>query len=375
MFAFRVGLVIGTRPEAIKMAPVAHALAARGVAPQIVLTGQHPGLDPSEHGLERYAVLRLGQPGLPHPPDHAERVAESLVPAWSAAPLDMVMVQGDTSSALGGARAAVAAGVPLAHVEAGLRTHDPSLPWPEESFRVEIDGLAQLLFAPTIGNAANLFAEKLPGEVHVTGNSGIDALLETRRRLRLRPREASRAGTPLRLLVTCHRRESWGMGLAMAAAALARLAEEGSARVEVVLHPNPRVTAMLFEHLGEARGVRLLPPLSHAAMIRAIAAADLVVSDSGGIQEEAPTLGTPLLVLREKTERPEAVACGNAIMVGTDPERIVTEVRRLFRDRAALATMARPSLAFGDGEAAPRIAEIAAAWIAAERHEAHRQRA
>ena len=274
-------------------------------------------------------------------------------------PPDLLIVQGDTSSALGAALAGFTAGVPVAHVEAGLRTHDPSLPWPEEEYRTAIDADADLLFAPTELAAANLRAEKVPGEIHVTGNSGIDALLETASRL---PSPSVRERGDPRLLVTCHRRESWSDGLASIAAALVELGSQG-VQIEFLLHPNAFVAASMRKLLGAARGVRLLPACGHEELLCRMRDADLVLSDSGGIQEEAPALGVPLLVLRQKTERPEGIAAGCSLLVGTDRDRIVGEARRLLGDPVALAAMRRTMFPFGDGHAGPRIAGIIVSWL------------
>jgi UDP-N-acetylglucosamine 2-epimerase (non-hydrolysing) len=219
-----------------------------------------------------------------------------------------------------------------------------------------------LLFAPTAGAAANLHRERCAGTFHVTGNSGIDALLAQLGRMpRYRRRHASRAS--LKLLVTCHRRENWGAGLSSLARALVTLARHCSVTIDVVLHPNPQVARAMFASLGDEPRIRLVPPLGHAAMIDAMRRADLILSDSGGVQEEAPALGVPLLVLRDLTERPECIASGNALLVGTDSARVIAAVTALIDDRAALAAMARPQYPFGDGQAAPRIAALALAWL------------
>ena len=359
-----IGLVIGTRPEAIKIAPVAHALAQRGAKLVLALTGQHPGLEPGDHGLDGYRAVPLGQPGLPDPIEHTERVAHALERVWRSNKPALTIVQGDTSSALGGARAAATLGIPLAHVEAGLRTHDAMLPWPEEGFRVEIDRRADLLFAPTELSAENLRAEGCRGLVYVTGNTGIDALMAELGGLKRRRRKARRSGAPLKLLVTCHRRESWGARFADIAAALIELGEANLATIDVVLHPNPRVSEAMFAQLAGQRSIRLVPPLSHGAMLAAMDEADLLLSDSGGVQEEAPTLGIPLLVLRDKTERPEALARGVMRLVGTDRARIVEEVRALAESGDLLADMAHPAPVYGDGKAARRIADLALDWLA-----------
>ena len=269
----------------------------------------------------------------------------------------LLIVQGDTSSALGGALAGFAARVPVAHVEAGLRTHDPALPWPEEEYRTAIDAEADLLFAPTELAARNLRDEHAPGEIHVTGNTGIDALLRVE--ARLPPPSAS--SRPV-VLVTCHRRESWGDGVEAIAAALNMLAAERLARIDLILHPNAHVALSMCTLLDGVPGITLQPPCGHEELIRRIRDADLVLSDSGGIQEEAPALGTPLLVLRDKTERPEGIATGNMRLVGTDSQRIVAEARHLLTDPLARAAMSRRAFPYGDGRAAPRIAAIIDDW-------------
>ena len=338
---------------------MAHALASRGFPPTLLLTGQHAGLEPRDFGLGGFAAERLFCAGREDPHDHVRAVSSALLPRLAHGS-DLVIVQGDTSSALGGALAASAAGVPAAHVEAGLRTHDPALPWPEEEYRTAIDAHAELLFAPTAIAAANLAAERVPGEIHITGNTGIDALLAAEKTLP--PRSLRQAGSP-RLLVTCHRRESWREGLDSIAAAAAELARADGIAVAVVVHPNPHLARQTRQLLAGCQGVTLLDPCSHRELLGRMLGADLVLSDSGGIQEEAPALGVPLLVLRDKTERPEGIASGCARLIGTSSERIVGEVRRLLSDRQALARMSRRTFPYGDGRAAPRIAQIIDDWL------------
>ena len=355
-----VRLVIGTRPEAIKLAPLAHALRDRGLPPTLILTGQHLTLDPGEFGLELYPAVPLGCPGEEDPNRHVQAVTAAMLPLLSPAP-DLIVVQGDTSSALGAALAASLAGVAVAHVEAGLRTHDPRLPWPEEEYRTSIDARADLLFAPTKTAVANLRAEGVAGEVRMTGNTGIDALKATEARLAPQALVAERLP---RILVTCHRRESWGEGLKSIAAALIEIARDGKATIELVLHPNAHVAAMMRQSLDSIREIALIPPCTQIELIRRMREADLMLSDSGGIQEEAPALGTPLLVLRDKTERPEAIASGNAMLVGTSRDRIVAAVRRLLEHPYERLAMARPAFPFGDGRAAPRIAAVIERFLA-----------
>lgn len=341
------------------MAPVAHALAALGGRPTLVLTGQHPTLCLHDFGLGRFEFVQLNCPGEEDPHNHVRKVTDRMCPLLQARP-DLLMVQGDTSSALGGALAGFICGVPVAHVEAGLRTHDPQLPWPEEEYRVAIDARADLLFAPTETAAQNLRTEEVPGQVHVTGNTGIDSLLAVQAQLAPPPK---RDGGPLRLLVTCHRRESWGEGLQSISEALVEIAGDGRAEIDVVLHPNPHVASAMRSRLLGQPGIALIEPTDHPDLVRRIRDSDLVLSDSGGIQEEAATLGTPLLVLREKTERPEAIASGNARLVGTSAELIVAETCRLLDNPLVRASMARPGSPFGNGRAGPQIANIVRQWL------------
>ena len=339
------------------MAPVAHALAERGLTPSLVLTGQHPRLEPADFGLDRYTIEQLGCPGVEDPHRHVRAVTAALLPRLLPAP-DLLVVQGDTSSALGAALAGSEAGAPIAHVEAGLRTHDPRLPWPEEEYRVAIDAMAELLFAPTEVSAANLRSEQVFGEIHVTGNTSIDALLALEAKM---PPKAPRTCELPHLLVTAHRRESWGEGLRSIAAALRQLANEAS--IDFILHPNPHVAATMRTELEGIESVRLIDPCGQLELVRRMRDCDLMLSDSGGIQEEAPVLGVPLLVLREKTERPEGIACGSAFLVGTSSERIVNEARRLLHDDACLRRMGKRAFPYGDGNSAPRIAAIVEEWL------------
>ena len=206
----------------------------------------------------------------------------------------------------------------------------------------------------------HLAREGLPGEVHITGNTGVDSLMPILDSL---PPPTVRDRARPRLLVTCHRRESWRDGLHSIAAALCRLAREGTAQVDFVLHPNPHVAALMTDLLGSQAGIALLEPCSHRELIARMANADIILSDSGGMQEEAPSLGVPLLVLRDITERPEGVHSGNMRLVGTSADRILAETRRLLSDPKAYAAMSRRAYPYGDGKAAPRIAAIVDDWL------------
>lgn len=344
------------------------ALARRGLPPRLILTGQHP-LRASDHGLAGNERITLDCPGGGDPELHAQKVAMAVAPLLARRP-DLLIVQGDTSSALGGALAAFAAAIPVAHVEAGLRSFDSAMPWPEEEFRTAIDTRSALLFAPTEISAANLEAEGVNGEIFVTGNTGIDALLAV-----ARPEAgAAEPGSRLRLLVTCHRRESWGQGLRSIAEALIELAGSHPLAVDLVLHPNPTIASTMRGLLAGKSNIRLVEPLPHAKMVAAMQRADILLSDSGGMQEEAPALGIPLLVLREKTERPEGVASGNMLLVGTDRRKIVATVERLL-DPAVRSAMGRRAFPFGDGRSAERIAGHIADYLAGAKEDvtsAHR---
>ena len=325
-------------------------MARGGLQPRLIFTGQHP-LRVDEHRLDEYPCVMLDCPGGPDPHAHASEVARAVAPLLADRPA-LIVVQGDTSSALGGALAGFAAAVPVAHVEAGLRSFDPCMPWPEEEFRTDIDARASLLFAPTDMSACNLEAEGVSGRIFVTGNTGIDALLA----LELPPSPPRETpASRLKLLVTCHRRESWGCGLRSIAEALLELAAAHPLSIDFVLHPNPVVADTMRGLLTRCSEIRLMEPLGHGQMVAAMQACDILLSDSGGMQEEAPALGVPLLVLRAKTERPEGVASGNMLLVGTETRRIVDGVVRLL-DPAVRAAMSRRAFPFGDGRSADRIA-------------------
>ena len=353
----RIALLAGTRPEAIKLAPL--VLAWRGSADVtcvLIHTGQHDALFHqalAPFGIVPDETLALDRDG-GAPDDMAARIRALLPPVLAALAPDMAIVQGDTTSAWAAALTANAMEIPLAHVEAGLRTGDPALPWPEERNRVEIDAIADLLLAPTRRAAANLRRERVGGHVHVTGNTGIDALLHVRARVAPAVRDDGRR----HIIVTAHRRENVGAGIDRICAALRMLvADRFDRAVTVHLHTNP-AGARMQAALHDVPHITLSPPVAFTEMVAALAGADLVLSDSGGLQEECAALGVPLLILRANTERPEAIERGNALLVGTDPDEIVRAANRLLDDRAAHLAMSRPSDAFGDGHAARRITEL-----------------
>lgn len=352
--------VVGTRPEAIKLTPVLQALAARDDLDQsLVLTGQHSGLAASFDFLE---VEDLAiDPREQSAGELRENLHYALLRCFAHRRPDLVLVQGDTTSAVAGALAARDCRIPVAHVEAGLRSHDLLHPWPEEANRIDIDRVSTLLFAPTPNAARNLAAEPyITGEIHVTGNSGIDALFQAR--------EAALEAVPGSddrrvVLVTCHRREN-RPELPNIAAALKRIVRQLPIRIVLPLHPNPFVRRAVEPLLKGEPHIDLLEPVDHEQMVRLMEQSWLILTDSGGLQEEGAALGRPILVLRSVTEREEALESENAELVGTDPVRIFAAVSCLLADDEKYERMARPTLVFGDGRAAPRIAETIGRFLA-----------
>ena len=288
------------------------------------------------------------------------RILAALEPVMAATQPDLVLVQGDTTSTLCGALAAFYARAPVGHVEAGLRTFDSSRPFPEEINRVLTGRLATLHFAATEGAAANLRAEGVPpSQITVTGNTGIDAVLYVRDALasgRLPAPEWPHLDPSRKLIVvTAHRRESFGADFERICSALARLAQRPDVQIVYPVHPNPNVREPVYRHLRKLPNVILSEPLDYVAFVDLMRRADILLTDSGGIQEEGPSLGKPVLVMREKTERPEAVAAGTVRLVGVDEDLIVNETARLLDDPAAYTLMSRVHNPYGDGHACERI--------------------
>lgn len=355
-----VMVVYGTRPEAIKLAPVVGCLrASPHLRVVVTVTGQHRALLDQVNDLFGIVpdvdldVLRPRQ----QLHEVTQRVLTGLTEAIRREGPDAVVVQGDTTTAFVAALAAFYEQVPVVHVEAGLRTAHRYDPFPEELNRRLTGQLATVHLAPTPLARDNLLREGIdPGSVVVTGNTVIDALLDVvDRRLPLEdPALSVLDGSPA-VLVTSHRRESWGAPMSRTAAAVARLAKEFShVRFVLPAHPNPRVREVLLPPLDGMDNVTVTDPLSYPDFARAMEASLIVLTDSGGVQEEAPSLGKPVLVLRETTERPEAVRAGTVRLVGTDEDLIVQEVSTLLRDPAAYAAMAHAVNPYGDGSAAPR---------------------
>jgi UDP-N-acetylglucosamine 2-epimerase (non-hydrolysing) len=345
--------VAGTRPEAVKLAPLIMALQARGCAVRLVATGQQPAL--FHDTLAAFGLAADDDLGVTAatPADLLARLLPLL--AGPVAEARAVVVQGDTTSALAGALAGAYAGVPVVHVEAGLRTQRRD-PHPEEMHRTLIGRIADLHFAPTTAAVAALAREGVAGDqVVMTGNSGIDALMWMQARIDGRQMQARFAGVDFRrplMLVTVHRRENHGAALAGVVRALATLRAE--AEIVLPVHPHPAVAGPVCGGLAGLAGVHLLPPLDYPAFVWLMGRATLALTDSGGVQEEAPALGLPVLVMRAATERPEGLASGNARMVGTGAGAIIAAVRGLLAGEG-LAAMAEPALPYGAGDASGRM--------------------
>ncbi|WP_348521881.1 non-hydrolyzing UDP-N-acetylglucosamine 2-epimerase [Brevundimonas albigilva] len=369
----RVLTVFGTRPEAIKMAPVVKGLAAaENIDARVCVTGQHREM------LDQ--VLALFQ----IKPDYdldIMKPGQSLADVTSAvlrgleAPLkdfepDVVLVHGDTTTTLAASLAAYYSQTPVGHVEAGLRTGDIYAPWPEEINRKVAGAIAELHFAPTSRARANLLAEAVPEErITITGNTVIDALLEISQRLEededLSRNLAARFDLPddrRIILVTGHRRESFGDGFERICDALARLAERSDVTIVYPVHLNPNVKGPVETHLGGLDAVRLLPPQDYLPFVYLMKRADIILTDSGGVQEEAPSLGKPVLVMRDTTERPEALEAGTVRLVGSDADRIVAETERLLDDPEAWRAMSQAHNPYGDGQATQRIISRLLEW-------------
>lgn len=367
--SLRVMLVFGTRPEAIKMAPIVRRMAETpGLTPLVCVTAQHREMLDQVLELFRIRpdhdlnVMRSAQ-GLTYV---TTAVLEGLAEVYAAARPDRVLVQGDTTTTFAAALAAFYARIPVGHVEAGLRTWNMHSPWPEEMNRKLTTGLADLHFPPTTASRDNLLREGVdPARIHVTGNTGIDALLEAVAILDASPALKAEADAripaldPARrvVLVTGHRRENFDGGLERVARGLRRLAERGDLELVYPVHLNPAVRRVAQEVLGRHPHIHLIEPLDYLPFVNLMRRAHLIVTDSGGVQEEAPSLGKPVLVTRDTTERPEAVEAGTVELVGTDGERLVERATRLLDDRAAYDSMAFAHNPYGDGYAAGRIIE------------------
>jgi len=362
----KVLFVFGTRPEAIKLARVIHRLRDGGnFDVSICVTAQHREmLDQvlAVFNLVPDFDLNVMSPGQTLA-QSTGRILSQLEPVFQRVQPDVILVQGDTTSTFCGALAGFYARIPVGHVEAGLRTGDVHQPFPEEMNRVLAGRLTTLHFAATDLARDNLLKESVSADrIHVTGNTGIDAVLHVANELK-EGRLASREWPFLDprkklLLVTAHRRESFGAGFEKLCKALQRLADLDDVQIVYPVHLNPNVRAPVQKYLQGRSNVFLLEPLDYVEFVDMMRRAYLVLTDSGGIQEEAPSFGKPVLVLREKTERPEAVTAGTSTLVGVDTEKIVAVTKQLLDDSDEYARRARIHNPYGDGHASERIAKV-----------------
>lgn len=368
----RIVVTFGTRPEAIKMFPVVAALRETGrFDVRVVVTAQHREL------LDSVLALASLRPDLDLDlmlPDQSldglsSRILTRFGEALDTLRPDRVLVHGDTLTTMMASLACYFRRIPVGHVEAGLRSGDIYSPWPEEVNRKVTGVIADLHFAPTATAAAALRAENVnENSIHVTGNTVIDALLFAQAKLAADPGLAP-AIAPLKarfaqrriIAVTAHRRENFGAGMKQIASALQGLARRDDVAIIYPLHPNPNVVEVMRPALSGLDNIALLNPLDYLDFVAMMAACDIVLTDSGGIQEEAPSLGKPVLVMRDTTERPEGVAAGTAKLVGTDAAVILAETTRLLDDRGAFEGMAKAHNPYGDGAASRRIASLIAA--------------
>lgn len=358
--------VFGTRPEAIKMAPVVKSLKSEpSIDSRVCVTAQHREM--LDQVLNLFEIipdydLNLMEPGqgLFEITNKALQGLREVLTHFSP---DLVLVHGDTTTTLSASLASYYERIPVGHVEAGLRTGNNYSPWPEEVNRKVATAIARLHFAPTEKSKQNLYNENISGQhIFVTGNTVIDALLEAVKKLEADPDKSKEFDNALGIdtsrrivLVTGHRRESFGDGFQRICDALVRLAEREDIQIIYPVHLNPKVRGPVESSLGSLDRVQLLPPQEYLPFVHLMRRADIILTDSGGVQEEAPSLGKPVLVMRDTTERPEAIEAGTVRLVGTDIDLIVREASILLDDPEAYATMAHAHNPYGDGLASSRI--------------------
>ena len=373
----RILVIFGTRPEAIKLFPVIAALKTDPrFEPVVCVSAQHREM--LDQVLEIAGIVPDHDLDLMQPGQTLDSLTAALLTGlggvMDAVRPDRVMVQGDTATAMAGALAAYYRKLPVDHVEAGLRSGNIHHPWPEEVNRKIIGAMASLHFAPTATAAAALHRENVdPARVHVTGNTVIDALHWVTSRIAAQPALAgglsdlaARFAGKRIIGVTSHRRENFGGGLESIARAVRRIAGRGDVAVIFPVHPNPNVRAVMDAALAGLPNVAMIAPLDYPHFAHLLGMAEIMLTDSGGVQEEAPALGKPVLVMRETTERPEGVEAGTARLVGTDEDTIVTQIFTLLDDKAAYEAMARAHNPFGDGRSAARIVELIANEVGQE---------
>jgi UDP-N-acetylglucosamine 2-epimerase (non-hydrolysing) len=364
--------VFGTRPEAIKLAPVIRFMQGQPdrFSVRVAVTGQHRQMLDQVLAVFRITpdfdlnTMASGQTLAAS----SSRILAALEPVYAEVRPDIAYVQGDTTTTLCGALAGFYARVPIGHIEAGLRTGDMAQPFPEEMNRVVTGRVAAVHFASTEGARRNLLAENIdPGTIHVTGNSGIDAVLGVRDRLvsgELSASDWSFVDPSKRLIVvTAHRRESFGGGFENICRALRSLASRPDVTIIYPVHRNPNVQDPVQRHLSDISNIHLIEPLDYVPFVDLMRRATVLLTDSGGIQEEGPSLGKPVIVMRDKTERPEAVEAGTVRLAGTDEHRIVREVSRLLDDDSLRESMSRIHNPYGDGHASKKIAEATLAFL------------
>lgn len=363
----KVFLVFGTRPEAIKMAPLAKQLAAdERFDAKVVVTGQHREM--LDQVLQSFAIIPDYDLNIMHQgqtlSEITSRVLEKLTAVLQKERPDMLLVHGDTTTTFSAALSAFYQQIPIGHVEAGLRTWDKYSPFPEEMNRQLTDDLAELYFAPTMKSKENLIKEHHSEQyLYVTGNTAIDAMKNTLDETYEIPAEISK-GRQRIVLVTMHRRENLGAPMDSVFTAIHRAAKDyPDTQFIFPMHKNPAVRDLAKERLGDAENVSLIEPLDVIDFHNFAKHSYLILTDSGGVQEEAPSLGVPVLVLRDQTERPEGVAAGTLRLVGTDTQTVYSTIKELFEDSTAYEKMAKASNPYGDGQASQRIAEAIAHYF------------
>jgi UDP-N-acetylglucosamine 2-epimerase (non-hydrolysing) len=360
----KILILFGTRPEAIKLCPLLLHLRRfpDEISVRACVTGQHRSM--LDQVLATFQVVPEYDLNLMLPGQtlfqSTSRILAALEPVFQDYRPDLAIVQGDTTTTLAGALGAFYSRVPVGHVEAGLRTFDLAQPFPEEMNRVVTTRLAALHFAATGMSADNLLREGVaPGDISVTGNTGIDAVLHVKAKLEageLQGREWRHLDPSKKLIVvTAHRRESFGAGFERICSALRTLAGREDVQIVYPVHPNPNVTDPVNRLLGDSPNILLPEPLDYVSFVDLMRRAYLIVTDSGGVQEEGPSLGKPILVLREKTERPEAVEAGTVRLVGSDPEAIIGQANRLLDSPSEYEAMSRVHNPYGDGHASELI--------------------
>lgn len=370
----KVLLVFGTRPEAIKMAPVYEALRATpGLDVRVAVTAQHREM--LDQVLRLFAIkpdydLNVMKPGQGLS-EITAAVLAGLKPVLEELSPDLLLVHGDTTTTLSASLAAYYQQIPVGHVEAGLRTGNIYSPWPEELNRKMTGAIARLHFAPTEKAATNLKNEAVPTDrISVTGNTVIDALLEVVERLENNPQKSAAFDvefgidpTKRMILVTGHRRESFGSGFERICSALATIVKREDVQIIYPVHLNPNVKGPVETSLGALERVRLIAPQDYLPFVHLMRRADIILTDSGGVQEEAPSLGKPVLVMRETTERPEAVDAGTVKLMGTDADMIVRETNALLDDSQAYEAMSRAHNPYGDGLASRRVRDAVLSFL------------